>query len=304
MSFSSKDLEDIQRVAGLLNLTVDELLQQRRRPSQVSSPGALDGTFASLVVDSGSPYVSPPHDAIHHQHSSPVEWPLDSHSTQYSGSVGLDHADMKKPQTQTFGAAHDTSTHVTTQDRGNEKVILLNPQTSWFDCDASLWDFNNSVAEDLPMDNPRTEAVDDGDLSFVPITPMQVDSELGSDCTARDECEEVEMDDVSMDWAIVPSSPGSLSSFQTPASPSNGSVDRRYHLIAPKGARSGSYSISESSSHRVRKKRSPYQGAKKTDTNLTRQVHACVRCRMQRNRVSVCFLLFLDSTAYSCSVCS
>ncbi|KAM7183652.1 hypothetical protein V8F33_013449 [Rhypophila sp. PSN 637] len=287
MNFSSKDYEDIQRVAGLLNLTVDELLQQRRRPSQLNSPGALDRNFGSLDVGSSSPYTAPSaYDDD--QQSPPVAWPLNSPSTVQSGSGDPDHFDVIKPQTRTAGIEEGSAlVHSTSRDQGNEKVILLNPHTTWYDCDASLWDFNESTRDTVPVADQGSE-VDDGDSSsFVPVVPMQIDSELGSVTTARDDSGgDKDMDDISTDWAIVPSSPGSSSPFQTPASPSNGSLDRRYHLIAPKNNKPSSYahSISESSSHKVRKKRSPYQGTKKADTHLTRQVHACVRCRMQRNR--------------------
>lgn len=290
MDFSSQDLEALQRVAGLLQCTVDELLQQRRRPSQGSSSETLDGNFNSLVVGPSSPYIlaAPSHSEDQQSpHVGPVTWSLNSPSIQYSSNIDLDHVDVNKRQTQGFGVEESKpSVQSTTVESDRERVILLNPPTTWYDCDAPLWDLNDSTRDDLPAGDLGSEA-DDGD-SFMPVVPMQIDSDPGSDCTARDESGgDKEMDDLSTDWAIVPSHPGSLSSFQTPTSPSNASLDRRYHLIAPKTTKPGSHShsMSESSSHRVRKKRSPYQGTKKTDTHLTRQVHACVRCRMQRNRV-------------------
>ncbi|KAK3312017.1 hypothetical protein B0H66DRAFT_486618 [Apodospora peruviana] len=278
MDFSGKDLADIQRVAGLLNLTVDELLQQRRRPSEANRQGALGHIYSPLILGAASPYITVPAQNENNQ-DSPLTW-SDSHN---NGSVDLDRLEAEEQRLSivTIGTAASATSDIV-EGLDNERVILLNPQSVWYDCDAAVLDFDDS-AEYFNMDH-TSPAEGDGADAYVAVTPMQVDSEAGSECTARDGSQGKETDGVETDWSIVPSSPGSLSSFQTPISPSTGSTDRRYHLIAPKSAKTGSQSVSEASSHRVRKKRSPYQGTKKTDTHLTRQVHACVRCRMQRNR--------------------
>ncbi|OIW22455.1 hypothetical protein CONLIGDRAFT_638323 [Coniochaeta ligniaria NRRL 30616] len=46
-------------------------------------------------------------------------------------------------------------------------------------------------------------------------------------------------------------------------------------------------SVPGTSGHRVRKKSAPYSTSHKIDTNLTRSLNAYVRCRIQRNRVSL-----------------
>jgi len=166
------------------------------------------------------------------------------------------------------------------QNDGTE-VILLNPQNVWYECDAGLWGFDDS-----PVQHPAQEeagGAGDGE-SFVSVTPMLLDQDPDVNSVARGDGQSKEAESIGADWAIISSSPGSMSSFQTPMSPTTGSGEKRYHLIAPKTGRSQSQALSQSSSHKIRKKRSPYQGAKKKDTHLTRQVHACVRCRMQRNR--------------------
>ncbi|KAL1842470.1 hypothetical protein VTJ49DRAFT_5207 [Mycothermus thermophilus] len=57
---------------------------------------------------------------------------------------------------------------------------------------------------------------------------------------------------------------------------------KRQARIAPRSSRT---SLERSSQpHRIKKKRSPYEAENRIGTHLTRQLHACVRCRMQRNR--------------------
>jgi hypothetical protein len=63
---------------------------------------------------------------------------------------------------------------------------------------------------------------------------------------------------------------------------------RQFKLIAPRPGTMRSPSDGSSpglSSHRVRKKRARYSASNRVDTNLTRSLNACVRCRIQRNRV-------------------
>jgi hypothetical protein len=111
---------------------------------------------------------------------------------------------------------------------------------------------------------------------------MDIDS-LSSNFIPPEQPTEFVQESVSSGWAIVSPAPGTPA-VKTPASPSASPKDKRYHRIAPK-FKSSTRSSTDSSSHRVKKKRSPYEGAKRVDTHLTRQLHACVRCRMQRNRV-------------------
>lgn len=301
MEFSARDLEDIQRVAGLLNLTVDELIQQRRASNQTAAshgPQSLAGhQFPTSEAPQQLSYGlgDRQNEVLPWQHvqAPPFELmdvesiELDEY-TDHQPSVGS----VTSPVLEEAGAGPD--------------VILLNPQAVWYDCDAGMWSLQGTADDLLPGDDSIPE--EDGTESFVAITPvkMDVDQEMESESIHRDEGQRKEAESSSgTDWAMVSSSPGSLSSFQTPFSPTagsgSGSAEKRYHPIAPKSGRSTSQSTSQSSSSKVRKKRSPYQGAKKKDTHLTRQVHACVRCRMQRNRVSpaVSVLAFLSEWAGS-----
>ncbi|KAB5551077.1 hypothetical protein GE09DRAFT_965280 [Coniochaeta sp. 2T2.1] len=62
---------------------------------------------------------------------------------------------------------------------------------------------------------------------------------------------------------------------------------RQYKLIAPRPGTVKTPSDGSSPGmlgHRIRKKRAPYTATNRFDTNLTRSLNACVRCRIQRNR--------------------
>ncbi|KXX76430.1 hypothetical protein MMYC01_200182 [Madurella mycetomatis] len=266
MEFSGKDLEDIQRVAGLLNLTVDELLQQSR-----------DRTHHATPVT--SPRQPSPQHCIS-QTQSPFSVDIGPAQRQPAPGPNLDPFDFEVPQSESPAADPIGSSPPLPARHSGTQVILLNPQSPWYDCDAALLDFNESFGGDLGLDGSNYPDTDTAS-SYVPVEAMQTDSRSTSENTAREEGLMSPMDDASTDWALV-SPPESLA-FRTPASPSTGSTDKRYYMIAPRSSKSSALT-SENSSYRVKKKRRPYEGTKKTDTHLTRQVHACVRCRMQRNR--------------------
>jgi hypothetical protein len=266
MDFSGKDLEDIQRVAGLLNLTVDELLQQSRVRA-----GDASSSPQQLPRRNASQQPSPLSQASHAGHALPsryqASFDLDLDSFEL-GDSGRDPSDLALPPP-------------AAQDQGAQ-VILLNPHTTSYDCDAALWGFDQPAGQAFPFDDAAMEFDPAEDGSYVPVTGAEIERESISEYTAQ-EVQDSVLDDASSDWALVSASPGSLA-MQTVMSPSSASADKRYHRIAPKFPKSSTQTPSESSSHRVKKKRSPYEGSKRIDTHLTRQLHACVRCRMQRNR--------------------
>lgn len=294
MEFSAKDLEDIQRVAGLLNLTVDELIQQRRGAAssgaQIAAnhppPRHSEGAGHASDIREPAPtevlglawqHVQTPH---HHAFMDLDGLGINEH---------IDHHQHHQHQRQRQQPVA-SQLQVSTRNPGTD-IVLLNPQTTWYDCDAAVWDFDESAGGGFTMDDaslPDADADAEGDEadSVDPGASMQLDSEVESNFTARGTRYETQTDGTGTDWAIISSSPGSQPSNQPPMSPTTGtkSLEKRYHRIAPKTGRAASQSTSQTSSSKIRKKRSAYHGAKKADTHLTRQVHACVRCRMQRNR--------------------
>ncbi|KAK3936613.1 hypothetical protein QBC46DRAFT_366801 [Diplogelasinospora grovesii] len=293
MEFSGKDLQDIQRVAGLLGLTVEELIQQKRQRSEPSPPSdsGIPGRIRTHRHGTGAG-VDDPHgkrpDGNHHHDASPSAW--QSAQLQLSPNhelMDVDPPDFNEVQASSFGVTSEEATSTNHHDALTE-VILLNPQSVWYDCDEAFWDLADLNGETVMLDQGSGPSEDTGEGSFVPVTPTQSGSSGDSEGTAREEEEEKAVDGsgTGTDWQMVPLSVSSMSAKRTPETPTTGSTDARYHIIAPRPDRAGTpkNSASKSQSHRVRKKRSRYQGTKKTDTHLTRQVHACVRCRMQRNR--------------------
>jgi len=270
MEFSGKDLEDIQRVAGLLGVTVDELLQQSRAQSQNTESSPLQQP--ALGHNLSQQHVLGEDQVPASQHSTSLDLdsdPFDLVTVGSSGS-GSTPSDLMLPP----AVAHDQS-----------EVILLNPHTTWYDCDAP-WGVHQSLDESPNFDDIAMDSETTGDGSYVRLTEMELDTASLSEHTARGEADGSALDDASTDWAIVSPSPESAA-LQSPMSPSTGSADNRYHRIAPRLAKPAPQSASDSSSARVKKKRSAYERSKRVDTHLTRQLHACVRCRMQRNRVRI-----------------
>lgn len=265
MDFSGKDLEDIHRVAGLLNLTVDELFEQSRARAHHITP-----VRQSL----------PQHPL--HPHRDSLPWQdLLIQDQQFHPTFEYDDGQPGSSSSASqLQHSHQTGPSGTT-------VELLNPQSLAFDCDAGIVGFNDAIGEGFVLDDTdylQNDADSPGGDSYVSATPMQLDSDSISENTSLAREELVMVDDASTDWSMVPSPPGSMP-YHTATSPSSGSLsgDKRYPALAPR-VKSSSQSASDNSANRIRKKRSPYEGSKKTDTHLTRQVHACVRCRMQRNR--------------------
>jgi hypothetical protein len=277
MQFSGKDLEDIQRVAGLLNLTVDELLQRGQTQSHdtaTNSPvqqpvlGGLDQGYSPLQWENSAS--ANPHLAYRDLGSDTV----DLGDLQSSGS-GLESPDfLLLPSPVLVG-----------QDRTTE-IFLLNPQTTRYDCDVPLPGFDGEPAGgSFAFDSTTADPEPEEEEPHASGVGMDIDSGSRiSDHTAQEQGEGCLLDDASTDWALVSASPES-SVCLTPISASTGSASKRFYKIAPRLSKSNWQSSSESGSHRVKKKRSPYEGSKRVDTHLTRQLHACVRCRMQRNRV-------------------
>lgn len=271
MEFSGKDLADIQRVAGLLNLTVDELLQQSRFHSK-NAASTSSPSQTSQSGDGASQQPSP-------------EQPVPTSRPQAALNLELANFDLDNPQSSGPGSnpSEFSLPPPAAQDLGRG-VILLNPHATSYDCDTAAWGVNPSAGGDFSFEDTMMDPDIAEDGSYVPVSEMEIESGSFSDYATREETQESGLDDGSAGWAIVSPFSGSPP-IPTPASPSTGSPDKRYHRIAPRFPKPTARSPSDSSSNRVKKKRSPYDGRKRIDTHLTRQLHACVRCRMQRNRV-------------------
>jgi len=118
MEFSARDLEDIQRVAGLLNLTVDELIQQRRASNQSShGQSVVARQFPAREAHQQPPYsLGDGQDGV----SSWQHVHLPSHETMDVESIDFDD------YTDQPSVASVTSNPL---EEATADVILLNPQT-------------------------------------------------------------------------------------------------------------------------------------------------------------------------------
>ncbi|KAL2185634.1 hypothetical protein L209DRAFT_766348 [Thermothelomyces heterothallicus CBS 203.75] len=275
MEFSRKELEDIQRVAGLLKLTVDELLHQSRIQAEkhASIPSAYDSPPTEPQHGFGQQRL-PEHQLGH--------TPESQHEKCFD--LVLDYSDLGDPQSDTFGSEpSEQAPPPPASQLQRTEVILLNPHTASYECDIAFWGSDIPTGQGFAFDdNVTISHLAAEDESYVQVTGREsVNSEFIFEHIQGEGPQSV-VDDSSADWATVSASPDSIA--MPISTPSASSPDRRYHKAAPRNAKSSSQALSASSTHRIKKKRRAYEGSKRVDTHLTRQHHACVRCRMQRNR--------------------
>ena len=270
MEFSGQELEDLQRAAGLLGCTVDELIQQARRPAPAMHTPSRQHHHIASSRDFYQP--SPP------SQTQALYFPQQAVQADET-FLDLGNHWLNPERQSTFSTA-DRQGNLNTQ--VNTQVILLNPQTAWYDCNMDFPDIlGNLNGGALADQGSSSDSLDQG--SFVHVAPVATDSDADSESTAREDGDDVVMEDAGTEWSIV--SPNRSTSSVEARSPG---TNKRYQSIAPRpgSAVSSLSSRASSSSHKVRKRRSPYEQSSKDDTNLTRSINACVRCRMQRNRVS------------------
>jgi hypothetical protein len=329
MELSGRDLEDLQRAAAVLQVSVDDLLQIRRDQGRKASAAedilGLDDGDSGLGF-SGSSSFSHQTQIVggewHGQRGQiggseyqgaqvygvPSTWnfPQDGTSymmdgtattataatTQYLGHIAADSSPV----------GDSSSVTVTWPVVEDKRVILLNArsQAPWYDCNVGLSNYWDPV--ELGHDDSSIQFQDVDSSEWVDATPAGEDMSIAGYTTISGhtaspkpglaDFKSPTPDDSSgdpMDWAIVPSSAQSTSSgiFQARSlSNSPSSKASKFLSIAPKPGRQEIASVPGNSSSRVKKKRAKYGASRKAQTKITRDAHACVRCRMQRNRVS------------------
>lgn len=271
----------LQRAAGILNLSVDELLQLQRGPSSSTltlGGGSSSSTHHGLnnVYVDNQQFASFPVNGSEdvfwdHGHSLNID-PLHQDVSHFAADFPSFTA--QRPFLERHSSSGGVS-HVL-QHTPNEHVVLLNPEieNAWYACnkDYEWMDFDEISGSDRNNSS--------GTDGFVHLTPQSPGSDAESESTTRD-------DDVDMDSADEIDRSLSVT---TPADARSGSSlgSRQYKLIAPRPGTVKSLSSGPTPvalGYRVRKKRAPYSQPHRADTNLTRALNACVRCRIQRNRV-------------------
>jgi hypothetical protein len=300
MEFYGQDLEDLQRVAGLLHVSVDELVAQSRTLN--ISTGTRAQSYYVLEQNSSTEFLEST-GFVQDDDSAYQEWTNVSllpasdnyEASQYNSAGASSEMGMIDPQRRM-----DVSSGI--DYAGGE---LLNPDSnplfanygcnmitdfSSFLTAINDGDFNGiNDIEDQESHVPQVYAEDEISYVFIEQEGEEFDMEDGISSQNQPG------DAVSAQGGI--SIQYSTSSSQRPIIKQgvyaniHGGQTRHLPAIAPKPEqltdhkKHAMYHVDPA--NKVRKKRQPLNQERKLSTNLTRQIYACVRCRMQRNRVSI-----------------
>lgn len=277
----------IQQAAGYLNLSVDELLQQQRAPPPSESSLTLGASGSrpnyaqnDSLDDDGqlNTFVAHGNDATFWQSDHGGNADYGTSQQQDGNQLLMMDLPSFGPEQPIFDGHPPPHAFLAAP---QEDVILLNPEieNAWYACNM---DYQVIKLGDISGSDRNNSSGTDG---FVKLAPHSHGSDGDSESTARDG--DVDMSSGDDDGDGAPSVP-------TPANSQSSSSlgNRQYKLIAP---RPGTVKLLPGGSDigvsvpRVRKKRAPYSASRRLDTNLTRSLNACVRCRIQRNRVRAGF---------------
>jgi hypothetical protein len=273
VNISGQDLEALKRAATFLGIEVDDLLHFRRE--RIDPPPCRHSPYVfDQVIETGGYHHGQSNDA------SPLLFSPTEHYQQYRG--------MRAPPVPTLVADLSQSSMSGTETASSQSqgfdLVLLNPHSAQYACDQDY----HGQAIDMGWTPSGSEIYNfaglTGEDSWAHITSAGSNSDADDEsASSREEGKGAEQTEQAL---LVPPATPHRQSTSTSSSSSR-SRKRPYHFIAPrpKSVKMTGGSIS-SSPPVARKKRSPYlDPKKKSDTNLTRLMNACVVCKMQRNRV-------------------
>ena len=263
---SAPDLLVIQQAAGLLGRTVDELLhpvsgpRERHRLEQNNA-----GPSATQLLYTPTEPELP---------LTPVPW------RETVGAEELSFASDTRLE-----ASQDPGLLAPEQNDGS-RVILLNPHTAQYACNLDYMNYEMSsvYARDISSLDIFNYS-DANDQDFVQITPPGTGSDADSESSADIAGKQYDATGTEYSFISPPSGPDKFDVKARARSPLS---MRSYSVIASNPSRKPSseyFSVRSLTSQKIRKKRARYQNAKRDETNLTRSINSCVRCKMQRNRV-------------------
>jgi len=274
---SEEQLENLRKSAEILGVSVGDLLRLKA-PSAISPLyyGEYDsGTFPAAAIHQDQ-------NSILGGMASSVLPPAPELSTGFSISEpGLP-----------MGSASTATTTVDVPNMLAFGSLPTSSQLGWHDCDIGIFEYFNLLDAEPPLGHrPSLSGSEEDD--FVHLTPgwSGESAETNASTESSEPTEDSESESKG-DTAFA-------SSKLTKSTGDSSGPPRRFHFLAPKHGGKGAgvqyHSSSEDSTGRpalgkrpsgVKKKRSSFNDyRKRNETSLTRQLNACVRCRIQRNRV-------------------
>lgn len=325
MDFTGQRLAHLQGVAGYFSLTINEVINRLQSPPEQpneelprrdpSSPQHHGPLFDSTVFYRPGELESPSQDhqglqgwsnpdtwaapnagyfAHQHQHHPQQQHHHHYYSHQpprplqqfqeYQYVIACNQPPSSAPAT-------TPATPAEFQSRDAD-AILLNPgSVPLFQCDTDFAPhFVPFLDDDSPLEGENyslLQAASYDTSSYVEISEESGHvSEGESETVAVGGHDDEEDCKPAMDWEMVSASSTSIMTTGGKDQPKK-SNPPKYPTLAPKPGSIHQTSASSASSSASRKRRAAYSKTWRKETRWTRQHNACVRCRVQRNRVSI-----------------
>jgi hypothetical protein len=292
MAYSQDQIRQLQQTAGLLGVTVEQLMNLRRAPEapagQLSYGGDRD------YVDLKMPCLPEQLESNQHALEPANDWAILHGVDQHYFDPTLVQESFSLPS------------HPACSTQQAPALVLNSTDARLFECDIDFFDLSSDLPEVPRTTDSLSSFVGGLGPGFVDVTPGEslslADwvSKLSNPVDQRGE----RTSDIVGDWAVVPSSPVSKGSDGLSTKSKYQKVCPRwpvsvlkeldslstrsyYQKIYPSRPVSVSncHAKSLASSTKVRKARSAYSASKRAQVAQNRDNNSCVRCRLQRNAV-------------------
>lgn len=308
-AFSENQLEVLRQAASILGISINELAAASKEfVTNPAAPGPSEQQNITSVVGSEHDSILPPYDSHDPDLGIPfvgISMPMPSFLLQHRSNLPPLNPGVLPEEAYTVD-------HTTTEEEFHTSAPKEDHTSiSWESHDSntaldfisdSVW--NTSLISFRPLLSHQSSSDDSGDGGWIEITPP-----WSGESTEIDASTESSENSDTSDAAII-SLAGSPYVQQQPnvisklseVSPLRNSISLQYLASKPDGLstgctrQSGTECVASVSSpgtalSPVKSKRKPFKDDRiRKETSLTRQLNACLRCRMQRNRVLIRWL--------------
>ena len=311
-TFSKNQLEVLRQAAGILGISINELAAASKEiATNPAAPGPSEQQNITSVVGSEHDSILPPYDSHDPDLEIPfvgVSPPVPSFLLQHRLNLPPLNLDVLPEEAYTVDHTTNEEEFHTSAPKEDHTSISWTPHSSNTALDSSDSVWNTSLISSHPLLSHQSSSDDSDNNGWIEITPP-----WSGESTEIDASTESSENSDASDTAIMSLS-GSPYVQQQPnvisklpeVSPLRNSISLQYLAPKPDGLSTGcirqsdtgcvasvaSVSPPGTALSRVKSKRKPFKDDRiRKETSLTRQLNACLRCRMQRNRVLIKWLV-------------